>query len=181
MALSGCADGSYCCDADDRQTAACCGAHNGFFVQNGRVTSSPALNSSNPATSISTVPGTPTPNQPSSNTGAIVGGVVGGIAVITVLALAFWYFVLRRKATRSQDQPPRQHYETQNAVQDIPSAAGVPNPGAFQAGFVPAEFNSAAKGIRQEPKEVAANDSRRELDSIPRQELEGHRVDYGYS
>ena len=97
-----------------------------------------------------------------------------------MLALAFWYLVLRRKATRSQDQPQGQHYETQDRVQDIPSAAGVPNPGAFQAGFVPAEFNSAAKGIRQEPKEVAANDPRRELDSIPRQELEGHRVDYGY-
>ena len=93
------------------------------------------------------------------------------MAVITVLALAFWYFVLRRKATPSQDQPQRQHYETQN---------GVLNSGALQAGFVPEELNSAAKGIRQEPKEVAANDPRRELDSIPRQELEGHRVDYGY-
>lgn len=185
VALSDCADGSYCCDADDRQTAACCEAHNGLFVQNGRVTSSLAPNSStaNPAsstTSISTGPGTPKTNPPSSNTGPIVGGVIGGIAVITVLALAFWYFVLRRKATRSQDQPPRQHYEFQNGVQDTPSAAGVLNPGAFQAGFVPAELNSAAKGIRQEPKEVAANNPRRELDSIPRQELEGHRVDYGY-
>ncbi|KAI4219912.1 MAG: hypothetical protein LQ349_008225, partial [Xanthoria aureola] len=172
VALSDCADGSYCCDADDRQTAACCEAHNGLFVQNGRVTSSLALNSStatptSSTTSISTGPGTPKTNPPSSNTGPIVGGVVGGIAVITLLALTFWYFVLRRKATRLQDQPPRQHYETQDRVQDIPSAA--------EAGFVPVELNSAAKGIRHEPKEIAANDSRRELDSIPRQELEGHR------
>ncbi|KAL9028337.1 MAG: hypothetical protein Q9180_007182 [Flavoplaca navasiana] len=166
MALTACADGSYCCGTDDALNDACCRVHGGLFVKNGRVVSSSASSSptspsvvisrqsSSPTTSARTLPEpmAPTPNQPSSNTGPIVGGVVGGIAGVTVLALAFWYFILRRKSTRLQDQPPpRKHHE---------------------------ELQGEQQGVWQEPNEVSADDIRGELDARHRVELEGRQDVY---
>lgn len=66
---------------------------------------------------------------------------------VTTLALTFWYFVLRRKSMRLQDQLPRQYY------------GGI---------------RTERQDIWHEPKEVAADDIRREMDSEQaRQELEG--------
>ena len=161
--ITACADGSYCCGADDALNDACCRVHVGLFVKNARVVSSLASSFLiSPSIAISSQllfpiltpvtlpePTTPTPNPTSSNTGPIVGGVIGGIAGVTVLALAFWYVILRHKSAQRQDRPPPQkhHEELQGERQDV----------------------------WQEPEEVSADDIRGELDAGHRVELEGRQ------
>ncbi|KAL8852793.1 MAG: hypothetical protein Q9221_002302 [Calogaya cf. arnoldii] len=165
MALYACADGSYCCGTDDKLNKACCEGHNGVFVKNGRVVSS--LNANSPTstppsstTSIPAGPATPSPNSRSSKTGPIVGGVVGGMAGIAVLAMAFWYLVLRRKFTRQQDQSGLQDQSPQQK----------PRQHNYE------RIYTVRQDTWQEPKELPEDDLRRELDSRPRQELEGHKA-----
>ncbi|KAH7147329.1 hypothetical protein DER46DRAFT_615164 [Fusarium sp. MPI-SDFR-AT-0072] len=69
-------------------------------------------------------PGNPTP------VGAIVGGVVGGVALIAILGLAFWF--LRRKKLQNKEVatapapapapgfPPQQHQQQMGYQQDVP-------------------------------------------------------------
>lgn len=88
------------------------------------------------ASSTPTSKATPTPAPSSSNTGAIVRGVVGGVGGIVVAALAFWYLAIRRNLKKQQNHA--QSYE------------------GYQAG---------KQEIWQEPREVDAIEVMGELDS----------------
>ena len=125
--LTTCADGSFCCGVNwtisalDDGTSDCCSRKGGLFLQDGKVTSAIPSASAARATSATTanpaqsnVPSssnlapTATPAPKSTNTGAIVGGVVGGVAAVAILSLAFWYFMIRRKSRntiQAQSQP----------------------------------------------------------------------------
>jgi LPXTG-motif cell wall-anchored protein len=85
------------------------------------------------------------------NTGPIAGGVVGGVAVLAIIALAFWFFGLRRKKNRATP-PPEPYYDntTGPAEKD-----GIPhNP---ERSEVPGQM-AGNLGV----SEVAANDISRE-------------------
>ena len=64
-----------------------------------------------PSGGMTTITATPTPQPSSNHTGVIVGGVVGGIAGIVILGLAFWYFMIRRSLTQRRNQPQTTSYE----------------------------------------------------------------------
>lgn len=82
-----------------------------FFVANGSSTdcvqqfatvSTPA---SNPSSSSSAAGSTAVAESPSrSNAGAIAGGVIGGIVVLAAAFVAFLYFCLRRRSSRTRLQ-----------------------------------------------------------------------------
>lgn len=61
------------------------------------------VTSTSPATS--TPSSTSAPRPDTTNVGAIAGGVVGGVAALALLALAVWWFVLRKKKTAKVAQP----------------------------------------------------------------------------
>ena len=115
-----CDDGSWCCEAQtpplngqnvlnssmQNQVNACCSQGKGVFINNGKVTN---VNPNGTATSVSATPAatqspssaTPTPPPPHhSNTGAVTGGVLGGIAAMIFIIRAAYYF---RKMKRNQD------------------------------------------------------------------------------
>ena len=105
-----CDDGSWCCEAQDppldqnvlnstmqSQVDGCCSRGSGVFINNGKVTN---VNPSGTATSASATPTTtqspssPTrtsPPQPNNHTGAIAGGVVGGVAGLVLIVVATFY------------------------------------------------------------------------------------------
>lgn len=122
--ITPCKDGSYCCGvgllADQ-----CCTDKKGVFVINGLPTDvNPSANSSSQSsTSLASLTastitivssssasspastGAASANSKSSNhTGAIVGGVIGGVAVV-VLAVGFFLFLGQRKICRQQNEP----------------------------------------------------------------------------
>ena len=100
---------------------------------------------------MSTPTAIPTSIPDLSNVGAIVGGGVGGATGLTCLALAFWYFVIRRQIAKRQISP--QVYES---------------------------FYTGRKDVWEQPKEAPEDDNRRELEANrPRQELEAHRSGSG--
>ena len=169
-ALTVCADGSICCE---RPNVTCCSGRKGVFVQGGKVVSSLASSASYTSTSVSSTPtvasgqgssssgeiatpAVPSPTPALSNPGPIVGGVVGGVAAIAVLSLAFWYFFIRHRYTRQQG---------------IPQDNVMPYTGMAQDGYH-GIARMGGNGIWQEPKEVPDAEVRRELDSNQRQELD---------
>ena len=115
-----CDDGSWCCEAQtpplndqnvlnssmQNQVNACCSQGKGVFINNGKVTN---VNPNGTATSVSATAAatqspssaTPTPPPPHhSNTGAIAGGVVGGVAGLVLIVVATFYF---RRMKRNHD------------------------------------------------------------------------------
>ena len=115
-----CDDGSWCCEAQtpplndqnvlnssmQNQVNACCSQGKGVFINNGKVTD---VNPNGTATSVSATAAatqspssaTPTPPPPHhSNTGAIAGGVVGGVAGLVLIVAATFYF---RRMKRNHD------------------------------------------------------------------------------
>ncbi|KAL8948179.1 MAG: hypothetical protein Q9222_005612 [Ikaeria aurantiellina] len=117
--ITTCADGSLCC-GNEAEPGSCCAEGNGMFIENGKLVKSTSATSSAPAmpsstttisiqatssSSASTTSTESASDSSSSNTGTIVGGVVAGvagIAGIAALALAFWYFIIRRELQRQQ-------------------------------------------------------------------------------
>ena len=92
------------------QVNACCSRGSGVFINNGKVTTS--VNPSATATSASASaaathsPSSPTPSPipPHNNhTGAIAGGVVGGVAGLVLIGVAIFYF---RRMKRNHDSMP---------------------------------------------------------------------------
>ena len=123
--LTTCGDTSLCCGSIDNWAGQdCCSHRKGLFIQDGKIVSTSSATSSATATpsatssvmssstSSTTSTGSTATSQAkpaSSNTGTIVGGVVGGVAGIVFLALAFWYFMIRRNLR--QQPRPSQSYE----------------------------------------------------------------------
>lgn len=163
--LTTCGDKSLCCGNIDYSSGQqCCTRRGGFFIENGKLVaaisasaaaassaSSSTTKSSQPTSSSNFSPETSSPTSQlkstSTDTGAIVGGVVGGIACIVFLALAFWYFMIRRAI---RHRPPPQSYEP---------------------------YQTAKQQDRQDPSEAptyASGSNRGELDgAVTTQELEG--------
>ena len=104
-----CGDMSLCCgDPKQGHGQSCCSFRKGLFLQDGKIvptlsatatastaSASTAILSAAPSTSASTLAATSPP--PSTNIGAIVGGVIAGVAATVILALAFWYWMIRGK------------------------------------------------------------------------------------
>jgi LPXTG-motif cell wall-anchored protein len=120
------ADGSFCCGTPGSKEAGdCCNAGKGVFLDNLKIVSTkPASQSTSASSSTtpsasassSTAPSQgPTSNK--SNTGAIAGGVVAGVAGITIIALAVWLLMRRRKRHGLVDNP-YQHQPEAVYVQD---------------------------------------------------------------
>ena len=112
-----CDDGSWCCEAQtpplndqnvlnstmQNQVNACCSKGSGVFINNGKVTntnpsgtstSASATNSASATTAATQSPSSPTtsPLPPhNSHTGAIAGGVVGGVAGLVLIVVATFY------------------------------------------------------------------------------------------
>lgn len=99
----------YCCGVNVTQST-CCG--NGFRIAQGQAI---PVNATSTTTTTSTSMTSPSPATTSaapihhSNTGAIVGGVVGGIAAIAIIGGALWFLFARRRRrqTGSQHKNPR--------------------------------------------------------------------------
>ena len=116
-----CKDGSWCCEAESTplnnsgdlnstlqgQVDTCCAQGKGVFIKNGIVTNdnSNATTTSSSATSTTTNTTSPTPAQHSTPVAAIAGGVVGGIIVLAIIALAIFFCLrsIRKNKARKQD------------------------------------------------------------------------------
>jgi hypothetical protein len=116
-------DGSLCCGAPGSKEAGdCCNAGKGVFLDNLKIVSTKPASQST-SVSSSTTPSasassSTAPSQGStSNTGAIAGGVVAGVAGITIIALAVWLLMRRRKRNATVDNP-YQHQQDVVYVQD---------------------------------------------------------------
>lgn len=59
-----------------------------------------AITATSSSTSSTSQPSIPT-HSSTSKTGAIAGGVVGGVAILTLIALAIWFFGFRRRNNRA--------------------------------------------------------------------------------
>lgn len=99
------------------------------------------------------------------------------MAAITTLALAFWYFILRRKSVRLQSElgKQQQQKEVQTERQNLWR-----DPQEIHAHDLRAELDS---GQRQElgvfqPREIDADGVRRELESRQMQQLGSQRSHY---
>lgn len=68
-------------------------------------TSAPTITPTTPASSATEMPIPVEAEKVESNTGAIVGGVVGGVAAIAIIAGAVWFFY-RRQQGQGPAQPP---------------------------------------------------------------------------
>ena len=131
--LTNCADGSLCCgrlngslSPFEDGTANCCKQRSGFLIVDGKVsTGTPSASVARmttiviatSTTSISTTSSAtvtfPTPIQAPSarttDTGAVIGGVVGGVVAVLFIGLAFEYFVVHRKLKSNiRSGPPAQ-------------------------------------------------------------------------
>lgn len=105
-----CDNGSYCCGSANTSESAlateCCANDRGFLLDRGKVTAGNGTSSSSASASASTATGTPTVTvtstpSPSTNTGAIVGGVLGGAGLIFLL-IGGW-ILLRHRRKQSQE------------------------------------------------------------------------------
>ena len=169
--LTTCADGTLCC-GNYSTALPCCKSGKGYLIQQGKVikaedamtsstsTAAPSAPQSSSSsispnsTSMASIIATPPPASKPSDTGAIVGGVVGGVAGIAALALALWYFMIRRKFILSQI--------------DNPDISG-------QRQFDKPQEWGRQQEVWQEPKEVPTDVIRRELEATHIQHEIGDR------
>lgn len=113
----------YCCGVNVTQST-CCG--NGFRIAQGlaipvnatATTSTSTSSATATATSPATSSATPIHH---SNTGAIVGGVVGGIAAIAIIGGALWFLFSRRR--RQQAGSPHRTKTSRASELDTVTAA----------------------------------------------------------
>ena len=131
-----CDDGSWCCEAESpplndqnvlnstlqSQVNACCTQGRGVFINDGKVTN---VNPNGTATSTSaTATATQSPSLPTpsiiihhhNHTGAIAGGVVGGVAglVLIVLATLYWRRMKRNRGSMPEDNSGQEMLGTWN-------------------------------------------------------------------
>ena len=178
VTVTRCPDGSYCC-GHGSQAATCCQKGGGYFLEDGEAqknnpsaSTSAAVSTSTASTksrkstnsaqptaiaATSTNPGavtltasaTPQPSKKSSNTGAIVGGVIGGLAALALLAGLGFFLWRRRRAGNGQQRRPGMKYSEMD--------------GNGKPAEVPAEYYSSDRKARE------GGDT--ELDSLPRAEM----------
>ncbi|KAL8945883.1 MAG: hypothetical protein Q9222_007642 [Ikaeria aurantiellina] len=181
-----CPDGSYCCG---QYNTTCCDAGDGQWIVNGQATrinpnatttsSSSASTTSSSTSSTSTTTITAAAGQgnlsASSNsgsgtpTGAIAGGVVGGIAVIAIGIGAIWY--LRRRSKKSNQSSGPEQYSSPGAP---------PNP-PYQEAFKPIQhpgLHEADGGLDRKSATEVDSQARYEIgyeqkEKMGRQELAG--------
>ena len=104
-------DPSYCCGRGDNATT-CCNEGKGLFILPNGTVSDKKPSSAGVVTTVTQGPGPTdtgnpksTANASSSNTGAIVGGAVGGVAVVALLACGTWLFLRKRRSEKLNRQP----------------------------------------------------------------------------
>lgn len=109
IAVTPCKNGSYC-GGNGTLADSCCTMDLGLFVVNGSATQrNPALSVASPTASSSKLPSSPTSpasssaKKPARETGAIVGGAIGGVAVL-VLGALIWKRLDRPKLQGHEDE-----------------------------------------------------------------------------
>ncbi|PMD18304.1 hypothetical protein NA56DRAFT_751593 [Hyaloscypha hepaticicola] len=112
-----CSDGSFCCGIE-AGAKACCANNEGVWIVNGTTTNvNPSSATTSGATITKSIIVNPTSQAPvtatgtgspsgSNHTGAIVGGVVGGLAVLFIIAAAAWFSRRWRAARRDLSLGP---------------------------------------------------------------------------
>ncbi|KAI4181627.1 MAG: hypothetical protein L6R41_006509 [Letrouitia leprolyta] len=187
-----CKDDSWCCGATN---GTCCDRGDGKWIVNGRITdtnpklqtsttSSSFTSSSISSASTSTITPAgessnqnslpspdPQPSSGSNNAGAIAGGVVGGVAVLAILAAAIWFF--RRRARNDREQQQQKQQESPPPEQPPPMAPStIPQPNTISIGglheaFAPTNEKDPAHLDSRERFEIGYQDK----DKNNRQEL----------
>ena len=136
--ITPCNDGSLCCGNSNAATA-CCASGQGVWIVNGQVTnvnpsgtstaSSPStlsasststtyatLSASSPLpSSTSVLPTPPGGHSTSNHTGAIIGGVVGGVGGVAVIAAAVWFLLHRQIKSNQTPRPLAVELDAQNS------------------------------------------------------------------
>ncbi|KAI4258350.1 MAG: hypothetical protein L6R42_005156 [Xanthoria sp. 1 TBL-2021] len=107
--ITQCPDLSYCCGG---KNATCCEHGNGVWIKDGEPTtinpnttqtttgSAILASATAPATLLPTPAPPPLPNPAALSKGAIAGIAVGAVGWVVILAIALWFFILRRKRRR---------------------------------------------------------------------------------
>lgn len=114
VAVTLCRNGSYCC-GNGTLADACCTMDQGLFVVNGSATQrNPAFTVASPTatfseSSSSLTPPASYPAQKSAReTGTIVGGTIGGVALLA-LCVSIWKFLDRRKPQGHENEVVQTH------------------------------------------------------------------------
>ncbi|KAI4125501.1 MAG: hypothetical protein LQ338_004203 [Usnochroma carphineum] len=131
------------------------------------ISSSTASTTPNPISGQTTTPSA-VPAK-SNNTGAIAGGVIGGVAVLALLVGALWF--VRRRANKNRQQ------QTQTPEQQFQPPFTAPA-SAHQPGYTVPELHEAGTGTDQKDLHPLDGTERYEIGyqekgSITRQELQG--------
>lgn len=142
MQVKQCDNGSYCCGTDNQAVNAtatrCCQEGNGFFLHDGTVTpangtastsqAAPTIlpETSANASSATTSPAasvTPMPPPKKSNIGAIVGGTIGGLAALSILAGIVVLSLRRSRRRRQQEIPAKEPGGGSHVIHEMHSTA----------------------------------------------------------
>ncbi|CAK1357769.1 unnamed protein product [Cercospora beticola] len=75
------------------------------------------LVTSNGVTSTIAITSVPSSSSETTNTGAIAGGTVGGVAGLVFLALAIWFFIARRTKSKKTRE-----FASSHAANELPAA-----------------------------------------------------------
>ncbi|KAL8846924.1 MAG: hypothetical protein Q9221_008012 [Calogaya cf. arnoldii] len=107
--ITQCQDGSYCCD---HKNTTCCDRGDGVWIKDGEPTTinpdTPQTTPDSPILSSATAPAAllpapvvpPSPGPATLSKGAIAGITIAAVGWLLILALALWFFILRRKRQR---------------------------------------------------------------------------------
>ncbi|KAL8792477.1 MAG: hypothetical protein Q9195_004933 [Heterodermia aff. obscurata] len=170
-----CPDNSLCCGQGDNATA-CCNEGKGQFILSNRTVSNQSPSSAVVVTTVTQGPGptdTANPKASSSNTGAIAGGAVGGVAVVAFIACGTWLFLKKRRSAKLKRQLLTSvTSEKHEQVEELPADDGTNirgNPGG-------GTWNEAAGPAIETPVELNGREwveagsgarSPQEMDSTP--------------
>ena len=171
-----CPDTSFCCGQGDNATT-CCNEGKGQFILSNGTVSDQKPSSTNVVTTITQGPG-PTDNAnpdssanaSSKNTGAIVGGAIGGVAFVAFVACGTWLFLRKRRSAKLERQLLTS-VASQKQVEDLPADGGTGMRAELDNGI----WNEAAGPATETPVELPGRQWI-EAGSLSPQEMDGTPV-----
>ena len=124
-----CPDTSFCCGQGDNATT-CCNEGKGQFILSNGTVSDKKPSSAGVVTTVTQGSGPTdtthpksTANASSSNTGAIAGGAVGGVAVVAFVACGTWLF-LRKRTSEKLRRQLLTSVTSEKQVEELPAEGG---------------------------------------------------------